>query len=192
MTKSAEAIDRHTVKVHLHYPSPSFLKFLAVDFMKVVPKHVVEAGVDINVWENIVGSGPFKIKEARRGDSVTYERNPTYFKKGRPYVDGLTIVAISDSGTAAAAIKAGKVMMTTAATALTVDDMLKLEKDLKGRYALYWQPTVTDGWHFFGNVEREPWKDLRIIKALRLATDQQEHQKAFGAGHYPTFRTDPS
>jgi peptide/nickel transport system substrate-binding protein len=182
--KSAEVIDRHTVKVTLNYPSPSFIKFLAVDYMKVVPKHVVEAGVDINVWENIVGSGPFKITGARRGDSVTYARNPTYFKKGRPYLDGLTIVAITDAGTAAAAIKAGKIVMTTAATALGVDDMLKLEKDLQGKYNLYWQPTVTDGWHVFGNVERGPWRDLRIIKALRLATDQQEQQKAFGAGHY--------
>jgi oligopeptide transport system substrate-binding protein len=96
----------------------------------------------------------------------------------------LTIIAITDAGTAAAAFKAGKIHMTTAATALTVDDMVKLEKELHGTCALYWQPTVTDGWHVFGNVEREPWKDLRIIKALRLATDQQEHQQAFGAGHY--------
>src|SRR5262249_7094126 len=52
ITQSAEVVDRHTVRVHLHYPSPSFLRFLAVDYMKVVPKHVLEAGVDINVWEN--------------------------------------------------------------------------------------------------------------------------------------------
>ena len=102
-TKSAEVIDRHTVKINLNYPSPSFLGFLAVDYMKIVPKHVVEAGVDINVWENIVGSGPFKIKAARRGDSVTYEKNPNYFKKGRPYLDSLTILTITDAGTAAAA-----------------------------------------------------------------------------------------
>jgi ABC-type transport system substrate-binding protein len=183
-TKSAEALDRNTVKVILHYPSPSFLGFLAVDYMKVVPKHVVEAGVDINVWENIVGSGPFKIKGARRGDSVTYERNPDYFKTGRPYLDSLTILAITDAGTAAAAVKAGKIVMTTGVTALGADDMLKLERELKGKYTLYWQPTVTDRWHIHGNVEREPWKDLRIIKALRLATDQQEQQKAFGEGHY--------
>jgi peptide/nickel transport system substrate-binding protein len=182
--KSAEAIDRNTVKVFLRYPSPSFLGFLAVDYMKVVPKHVVEAGVDINVWENIIGSGPFKIKAARRGDSVTYERNPNYFKKGRPYLDSLTILAITDAGTAAAAVKAGKIAMTTGVTALGVDDMLKLERELKGKFTLYWQPTVTDRWHIHGNVEREPWNDLRIIKALRLATDQQEQQKAFGEGHY--------
>jgi peptide/nickel transport system substrate-binding protein len=182
--KSVEVIDRHTVKVGLNYPSPAFLGFLAVDYMKIVPKHVVEAGVDINVWENIVGSGPFKIKGARRGDSVTYERNPTYFKKGRPYVDGLTIFAITDAGTAAAAVRAGKIHMTTGVTALGVDDLLTLEKELKGKYSLYWQPTVTDVWHIFGNVEREPWKDLRLIKALRLATDQQELQKGIAAGRW--------
>src|SRR5262249_41132722 len=49
-------------------------------YMKIVPKHVVGAGVDINVWENIVGSGPFKIKQARRNDSVTFEKNVKYFK----------------------------------------------------------------------------------------------------------------
>jgi peptide/nickel transport system substrate-binding protein len=182
--QSVDMVDRYTVRVTLNYSSPSFLQFLAVDYMKIVPRHVVEAGVDINVWENIVGSGPFKIKGTRRGDSITYEKNPNYFKKGRPYLDALTIIAITDAGTAAAAFKAGKISMTTAATALTVDDMVKLEKELHGTCALYWQPTVTDAWHVFGNVEREPWKDLRLIKALRLATDQQEHQKAFGAGHY--------
>ena len=128
--KAAEVVDRYTV-VALKLPSPSFLQFLAVDYMKIVPKHVVEAGVDINVWENIVGSGPFKIKGTRRGDSVTYEKNKNYFKKGRPYLDGLRIVVITDQGTAAAAIKSGQVTMTTAVSGLQVDDVLKLEKDSK-------------------------------------------------------------
>lgn len=57
--KSAEVVDRDTVKVRLHYPSPAFLKFLAVDYMKIMPEHLLEAGVDIDVRENIVGSGPF-------------------------------------------------------------------------------------------------------------------------------------
>jgi peptide/nickel transport system substrate-binding protein len=182
--QAVAALDRHTVKVTLQYPSPAFLQFLAVDYMKILPKHVLEAGVDINVWENIVGSGPFKIKAARRGDSVTYERNPTYFKKGRPYVDSLTILAITDAGTAAAAVKAGRIQMTTGVTSLGVDDLLRLGKELQGKYSLYWQPTVTDVWHIFGNVEREPWNDLRIIKALRLATDQQELQKGIGGAHW--------
>jgi peptide/nickel transport system substrate-binding protein len=182
--KAVQALDRHTVQVMLNYPSPAFLQFLAVDYMKILPRHVLEAGVDINVWENVVGSGPFKIKAARRGDSVTFERNPTYFKPGRPFVDGFTLLAITDAGTAAAAIKAGRIHLTTGVTALGVDDLLRLEKELQGKFSLYWQPTVTDVWHVFANVEREPWKDLRLIKALRLATDQYELQKGIGAGYW--------
>ena len=181
--KSVDMVDRATVKIELNFPAPAFLPLLAVDFMKIVPKHVVEGGVDINLWENIVGSGPFKIKGARRGDSVQYERNPNYFKKGRPYLAALNLVVINDKGTAAAAIKAGKIQMTTAINGLEVDDVLKLEKDLKGRYSVYWQPP-SNVEHFFGNVEREPWKDLRVIKALRLATDRYELQRAFGSGYY--------
>ena len=182
--KAVDMVDRSTVKVELNFPAPAFLQLLAVDYMKIVPKHVVEAGVDINLWENIVGSGPFKIKSARRGDSVQYERNPNYFKKGRPYLSALSLVVINDKGTAAAAIKTGKIQLTTAITGLEVDDVLKLEKDLKGRYSVYWQPP-SNVEHFFGNVEHEPWKDLRVIKALRLATDRYELQRAFGSGHYP-------
>ena len=181
--KAAEVVDRSTVRVSLKLPSPSFLQFLAVDYMKIVPKHVVEARVDINVWENIVGSGPFKIKGTRRGDSVTYEKNKNYFKKGQPYLDGLRVVVITDQGTAAAAIKSGQVTMTTAVSGLQVDDVLKLEKELKGKYTLYWQP-VNNVEHFFPNVEREPWKDVRLIRALSLATDRHEMQKAFGSGQY--------
>jgi peptide/nickel transport system substrate-binding protein len=180
--KAVEVVDRQTVKVELNYPSLAFLKFLAVDYMKVVPKHVIEAGVDINLWDRLVGSGPFKIKAARRGDSVTYERNPTYFKPGRPYLDGLTIFTITDKGTAAAAFKTGKLVSTTTGP-LDVEDVLKLAYELKGKYSLYWQP-VTNQQAIFVNVERDPWKDLRVIKALRLATDLQEIQKAFGEGKY--------
>jgi peptide/nickel transport system substrate-binding protein len=176
--QAVQVMDRHTVKVTLHYPSPAFLQFLAVDYMKILPKHLLEAGVDVNVWDNIIGSGPFKVKGVRRGEAVTYEKNPQYFKPGRPYVDGLTIMAISDAGTATAALKAGKITMTTAAT-LGPDDAPQLEKNLRGQYTLYWQP-VNAGLHIFGNGEREPWNDLRLIKALRLATEPQEFQSAFG------------
>ena len=182
-TKAAEVVDRYTVKVTLNYPSPSFIQFLAVDYMKILPKHVVEAGVDINRWQNIVGSGPFQITRSRRGDSTTYKRNPTYFKPGRPYLARLTVISVADAGTASAAIKAGKIQLTTAVTALSVEDALQLEKTMPDRIKVFFQP-MNAGNHFFANVEKEPWTDLRIIKALRLATDQWEMQQAFGEGRY--------
>lgn len=183
MTKSAVALDRNTVKVSLKYPSPSFLQFLAVDYMKIVPKHIVEAGTDINKWQNIVGSGPFKIKSVRRGDSIRFERNPNYFKPGLPYLDSLTLISMSDAGTAAAAFRAGKIHMTTGFTTIQVEDVLRLADVLKDKYTLTWQG-ATGASYIFGNVELQPWRDPRVLKALRLATDLDEMQKAFGAGMY--------
>ncbi len=181
--KSVELVDKFTVRVYLKLPSPSFLQFLAVDYMKIVPKHLVEAGVDINIWQNIVGSGPFKIKKARRGNSVSFVKNENYFKPDRPYLDELQVIVITDQGTAGSAIRAGQIHATTAVSGLQVEDMLKLADSLKGRYTLYWQP-VNNVEHFFANTERDPWKDTRIIKALRRATDLREMQKAFGNGYY--------
>ena len=62
----------------------------------------------------------------------TTARNPNYLKPERPYLEGLTLVTITDAGTAAAAIKAGKITMTTAVTSLGVDDALRLAPDLQG------------------------------------------------------------
>jgi peptide/nickel transport system substrate-binding protein len=183
IVKRAEAIDRNTVKVFLNYASPSFLQFLAVDYMKVLPKHLLAAGVDINQWKNIVGSGPYKIVNATRGVSVEYERNERYFKKGRPYADRLTISAISDKGTIAAAFRTGKITLTTATFNLDVDDAVRLSNDLKGKYTLYWQPTNAMQ-HFFFNVTKSPWNNLKLVKALRLATDRHEIQRALGSGRY--------
>ncbi len=182
-TKSATVVDRYTVQIHLNYPSASFVKFLAVDYMKIVPKHIVEAGIDINRWENIVGSGPFKIAKMRRGNAITYARNPTYFKPNRPYLDGFTLIAISDAGTAAAATRAGKIHATTGFTTLAVEDLLRLEEQLHATHKLY-REAMTGAAYICASVERQPWTDLRLIKALRLATDQQEIQQAIGAGQY--------
>ena len=36
-----------------------------------------------------VGTGPFMIKEWKRGDRITVTKNPNYWKKDRPYLDAV-------------------------------------------------------------------------------------------------------
>ena len=43
-----------------------------------------------------IGTGPFKVKEWRKGEFVDYVKNPDYFVKGRPYLDGLRYVVIDE------------------------------------------------------------------------------------------------
>ena len=99
------------MQVRLKFPTPLFLQFISVEYTKIVPKHVVEAGADIGAPENapaIVGSGPFVVEEINPGVSTTYSRNTTYFKDGLPYVDGLVHEIIFDSTLTGAGFRTGQ------------------------------------------------------------------------------------
>ncbi len=182
--ESAEVVDANTVQLNLKFASASFLGSLAVAHMLIVPKHVLDAGVDISVWENIVSHGPFKPKEITRGLSWTHEKNPDYFKEGRPFFDSLTMFAISDVGTVIAALKTNKIQWTGVGAAPPPQEAVKLREDLRGSHTVYISP-VARTQHFFANTEKEPWTDIRVINALRYATDHVEIIDAVGAG---TFR----
>jgi peptide/nickel transport system substrate-binding protein len=56
---------------------------------------------------NIVGTGPFILKSFERDVSLTWERNPNYWREGRPYLDGIEVTIIPDAVTARAAFEAG-------------------------------------------------------------------------------------
>jgi peptide/nickel transport system substrate-binding protein len=53
----------------------------------IVPKEAVEKFGDLK--SNAIGTGPFMLKEHTRGSHYTFVRNPQYFKKGLPYLDGI-------------------------------------------------------------------------------------------------------
>src|SRR6185295_2996817 len=55
-----------------------------------------------------IGTGPFKLKEWRKGKFVDYVKNTDYFMKGRPYLDTLRYVVIKERGTRTAALQAGQ------------------------------------------------------------------------------------
>jgi peptide/nickel transport system substrate-binding protein len=100
-----EVADAHTVIFHLKRPQPSLLVMLASGYSPVYPAHIPAA----DFRTRCVGTGPFKLKEWRRGEFVEYVRNPDYFIPGRPYLDGIKHTVITERGTRYAALQAGRV-----------------------------------------------------------------------------------
>ena len=103
--QSIETLDPHTVVFHLKRPQPSLLMMLASGYTPVYAAHVPPA----NYRTGCVGTGPFKLKEWRKGEFVEYVKNPDYFVKGRPYLDGLKYIVIAERGTRTAALQSGQV-----------------------------------------------------------------------------------
>jgi len=81
--------DPLTVRIRLERPYPSFLEVLAMDSLRVVPRHVVERIGEEEFARRPVGTGPFRL--ARWGPTdLRLEANPGYFL-GPPYLDGIEI-----------------------------------------------------------------------------------------------------
>jgi len=85
---SVDAPDPSTVVFKLKVPSASLLGNLASPWNVIYPKKYLDK--DPNYFKtNVMGSGPFKFKSYTRGVGVELERNPNYWFKDRPYLDGL-------------------------------------------------------------------------------------------------------
>ncbi|MCI0848781.1 MAG: ABC transporter substrate-binding protein, partial [Chloroflexi bacterium] len=108
-------IDDLTIEFNLQFASGAFIKFLAVDYVKVLPKKLLESGIDMNqaesIMENKSGSGPFILEEYQRGNFYKVSKNENYFKEGRPFFDGIDHFIITDTGTLIAQFKADQLDM---------------------------------------------------------------------------------
>src|SRR5262245_14993736 len=103
--EAVEAADPYTVVFRLKRPQPSLLLMLASGYSPVIAAHV-----PIPTYRTgCVGTGPFKLKEWRKGELVEYVKNPNYFVKDRPYLDALKYVVIKEPGTRIAALQTGQV-----------------------------------------------------------------------------------
>src|SRR5262249_18792550 len=92
----------------LKRPQPSFLVMFASGYTPIYP-----CGVSAkDMRTNPVGTGPLKFQEFKRGEGVKFVRNPDYWKKGKPYLDGIEWKLIENRSTRILAFQAGEFDMT--------------------------------------------------------------------------------
>src|SRR5207247_3471708 len=104
---SIEAPDPSTVVFKLKFPSASLLNNLASPWNVIFPKKYLDR--DPNYFKtHAIGSGPFKLKNYTRGSTFEGERNPDYFVKDRPYLNGYKFFISTETSVRAAAIRSGR------------------------------------------------------------------------------------
>ena len=91
------------VTFHLKRPQPSFLTLLASGWSAVYPCHVSPR----EMRTHPIGTGPFKFVEFKPNEVIRVARNPDYWKKGLPYLDGIEWTIIKDLSTRTLAFIAG-------------------------------------------------------------------------------------
>jgi len=183
--EAIETPDAYTAVFRLKKPQPSLLLMLASGYTPVYAAHVPPA----NYRTTCVGTGPYKVKEWRKGEFVEFVKNPDYFVKGRPYLDGLKYFVIVERGTRQAAIQAGKLDVAfPGETTKTAAEQLK--KAVPQMVITPFSQNVSD--NIIMNVKKPPFDNLKVRLAVshgidRRALIQAVHQggAVVGAGLAP-------
>lgn len=95
-----EKVDDQTVKIHLEEVYPALEMGGNAILGQMLPKHVFkdmsyeDAVKSEKSRTDVVGSGPFVVDKVVPGESVTFKKNPYYYK-GEPKVDGLKADVVS-------------------------------------------------------------------------------------------------
>ena len=190
---TATALDPKTVEVPLYFPSAAFLPWLAFPLIAMYPRHVVEglSQADANCcYENLVGSGPFILKDFQRGSHIKWEKNPDYFRPGQPFLDGMDHFKILDPNRAILGMKTGQLVAFANffQSGSTIDVFQQLERDTNGQVkTVEVQNAINRG--LIINWTKPPLDNPNVRKAISLALDRVEYVKTIwkGFGRQGTF-----
>ncbi len=106
--KSVEIIDDYRVRLHLNYFANNLYgSFGAQAAFQVSPTAFEKKGREWCRWHP-VGTGPFKFVKYERDVKVVFTKFDDYWQKGKPYLDGMEYVILSDPMTTQMAFQAGK------------------------------------------------------------------------------------
>lgn len=169
-----ETPDATTVRFVLKRKSPSLINNLASGWMVVLPKHLLEKGPMV---DQIVGTGPFKLKEYKRGVSMEFVRNPDYHVPDRPWLDTIKVFIVPDDNTAYSYFRTGQLDAWGAPPPI----VREREKDLANRAYLLASPTTSSMALFF-NTQAKPFDDIRVRQAVHLAISREESLKTLFKG----------
>lgn len=172
--ESVNKVDDLTVEIKLKASFPAFILMFEPGFAPMMPKHLYE-GTDYlknPANQNPVGTGPFKFKEWKRGEYIKLERNPNYWKEGKPYLDELIFNIIPDSASRAVAFEQGTVNVLRGGD---IDNV-----DVKRLRSLPDVEYTTKGWEMFSpqaylifNMRKPPFDNMKVRQAVMTALNRQ-------------------
>jgi peptide/nickel transport system substrate-binding protein len=168
MVDKIEALDPQTVVVRLKFATSAFLPALANPYNWIYQKQVLDK--DPHWYEkNILGSGPFKYAGYEVGQKIKAVRNPDYYHKGLPYLDGFEGIYAPKQATQLDAIRANRAAGEFRGYPPTAMDQLK--EELGDKITLQSHDWNCGSLVWF-NHKKKPFDDVRVRRALTLAIDR--------------------
>ena len=177
--KSVEVVDNNTVRIN-------FKEWQNTTFSSVVeptypPFMISKAAFDKNgkdyMMSHPIGTGPFSFDGFTLDVSLKFKKNPNYWIKGKPYLDGIDFSLIADISTRKMAMKAGQ------------GDILEMQsgKDILEFKNAGFNVQMAASTSLFTLLPdsanaNSPWSNIKVREAAEYAIDKEALAEVFGYG----------
>ena len=182
--ESVTATDKYTVVVKLHTAEFKTLSHMIgvweVYGSFILPPEVIKEYGDMKDWRNVVGTGPFEVTGFVEGSSVSFTKNPNYWRydpihpdleNRLPYIDEIEYIVVPEPKAVAAALRTGKTAIAGGKT-LTLLQEKALIKSNPELVAWKVPGAVATVPGFYGG--RPPFDDKNVRIAMQKAINLEE------------------
>jgi peptide/nickel transport system substrate-binding protein len=170
--------DKQTVVFKLKYPYAPFQYVLSSStYGWILPREALAGTYDPAT--KVIGSGPFLADTFTPDVSYNFKRNPDWYQKGQPYVDGLQWAVIPDISQTRAQFTGGHLdVYGSAGQPFPIDDLNTLKRDYPAAQIFKTDPSTAQILYFHLGDPASPFQDIRLRRAFSMAIDRDALAKA--------------
>lgn len=177
----AKAIDAYTLEFTLSYPTPYFLKLLALPVFQPSKTGKTESS---KTWYqepgNSLANGAFYLTEFKLDDKIVLKKNPNYWQADKVKLDEIVLKIITDKTAAESAYKTGEVDVASGLQDTVMETWA-------GKPDLYFWNMQTTVFLQFSMNNAPVFQDPKVRQAFALGINRQELCTAVGADLSPSF-----
>lgn len=169
-----KALDDHTLQVRLNAPTPYFIQLMDHHSAYAVHRATIEkfgkATDRFTRWtraENIVGNGPFRLKEWKLNRRIIVEKSDTYWDRDRVKLNGIEFYPAENISSEERMFRVGQLHYTQSIPL----DKIPVYRELEN--TPYVNAPYLGTYFYLLNTNKPPLDDVRVRKALSLAVDRK-------------------
>lgn len=181
----AEVVDEHTVQIHLSAPFAPFLSTISQSYFGLQSPTALQTRTDEENCTEPIGSGPFTVKEWRRGEYIEFQRNEDYDwapanarHRGPAHVAGIRWNIVPDNTSRYGSLLSGEMDAIGEVPAVNI---------AQARQEFEFTQYITPGRPVVMNLNTQQgiFTDQKVRQALSFATDREANVESAFLGTVP-------
>lgn len=165
-----KAISDNEVQITLTYPNTELPAVLAVSHFLIIADGTT-------AFTSANGTGPFKCAQFLPGVRTQAVRNDNYWKPGKPYLDEIELIGITDEPSRVNALLAGDVHLIASVNPRSAS---RVQQSANAVIKTTNTGTYTD---LVMRLPQPPFNDPNVVEAIKLLLDREQIKKAVFLGY---------